>query len=185
MFRTLFVALLSLALLAPGSAYSDPKKVRIWASGNSVSAAATDVDGNGTGYTSYLKGGGNLGPFTLTNAGDVAEWDGVSFCNFDPESGLPDSVEIYYLANSSVLRTIGGDQLFLELNTSPPSPYCVTFANTSATFELYADVVGGTGRFEGATGSIHFTGEVPQVLQLLTPFEIKGEGTIDIPRRRP
>ena len=68
MFRTLVVLLVGLTLLGPGSALADPKKVKIWASGTSISSNAANTDGSmEPGFHSYLKGGGSLGPFTLTN----------------------------------------------------------------------------------------------------------------------
>lgn len=164
-------------LLAAAAHSGGPIPVDLRASGTAVPSNAADLDENATGYHSYLEGRGSLGRFTLTNAGDVSDWDGSSFCDFDPETGAPIAVELVYLGNASVLRTAAGDQLYLELDSSPPSTYCANFIDNSSTFELYATVVGGTGRFKGATGTIYFSGS-GQALSGLTPFELTASGEL-------
>lgn len=101
----------SIALIAL-SGWSQPveaKKLKMWASGVAVSSAAVDLDENGEpGFHSTLRGHGSLGPVSIDSVGDLAGWDGTSFCDFDPDSGAPIAVEVFYLGFSTVIRTIGG-----------------------------------------------------------------------------
>jgi hypothetical protein len=156
----------------------------MWASGVSNSSMAADLDENGEpGFRSHLRGGGNLGPVTLDTMGDLTVWDGVSFCDFDPASGAPIAVEIYYIGFSTVIRTIGGDQIYIESNGSAPGTFCFNFVDNTSTYEVLGDIVGGTGRYAGASGWINISGS-GTALANLDPFDANIRGEIHLQSKK-
>ncbi|MGE0624708.1 MAG: hypothetical protein AB7I04_03665 [Pseudomonadales bacterium] len=177
MTRLLFTALTAM-LMAAWAGTVDARQLKMWATGTSVPSNASDLDEFPPGFHSTLEGGGNLGPFTVTNAGDLGQWDGSTFCDHD-DTGAPVAVLLHYLGFSSVVRTIGGDQLYLRANGSAPGSLCYNFVFDTFTWETNGDIVGGTGRFEGATGSIHMAGS-GRSLGNLDPFEAKITGELHL-----
>lgn len=162
---------------------AETKEVRFEASGSGFDSQEADADGNLTGGSvSVGAGRDSLGRFTFNGVGDLADWDGVSFCDFDPETGYPSGVLLYYVALSQVLRYENGDLLLLELAGSPPSTLCFNFVDyVSYTFETYTEIVGGTGRLEGASGAFHGQGR-GQNLQHMGAFSASGTGEVHLPR---
>ena len=108
-----------------------------------------DVNGDMTGGGEQtLSGRGTFGRADNHAASDIV-FSGAP-CDFDPDtSGL--LLEV--IAHSNILRARNGDQLFRTMSSSPPSTICFNPVTLIAKLTVYLDVVGGTGRFEGATGS--------------------------------
>jgi hypothetical protein len=127
-------------------------------SGSYVPSADADVDGDMQGGAiGTTVGDGTAGRTSMTAWNDVAQWDGETFCDFDAD-GNPVAVPVYYVSIDTVSRVANGDLLYGRLASSPPSPLCFNFNDSTFTFEVYLDVVGGTGQFEDATGQLHFIG---------------------------
>ena len=84
------------------------------------------------GFVSETQGKGSVGKFRQNNVGDLADWDGVSFCDFDPETGEPAGLLLNYLTLSSVLRVKEGDLLRFEMSNSPPSTLCFKFIDNQS-----------------------------------------------------
>lgn len=172
--------LAALGALATGV---DAREVRLWTAGESLSSDTYNYNGDDvSGFESRLEGWGSLGRVVLTTAGDLIDYDGASApCDFD-EAGNAVAIPLTYLNVSSVIRNLRGDQLYTEQASSPPSTVCFNFVDFSLTYELYVDVVGGTGRFEGATGTLVTRGSGQQ-LTSVGPFEGYTEGTLFFPGR--
>lgn len=112
-------------------------------SGTAV-ANEIDVDLDGvTGNTATFQGRGQFGNFVVQAHVEHTAWDGMSLC--DPSSAL-----LYTTVWSGALTYANGDQLYLELSDGV---LCAK-ADGSYTEEVNLNITGGTGRFEGATGSI-------------------------------
>lgn len=145
---------------------------RATTTGWSLPSEEQDVDNvldDGEGFITTVSGRSNLGPVTSNSVGDVAEWDTVSFCG-------PNDLLFDYLAATSIIQLKNGDQIFAELDTAQPANFCFNVLDASATFELTQLIVGGTGRFAGASGSLRTEG-VSQGLagQTALTYETKGK----------
>ena len=88
-------------------------------------------------------------------------------------------VLINYESGSFIDTAANGHQLYRRLADSPTSTLCFDFTNERFTFNLYVDVVGGTGRFSGATGSAVVTGSGSNVADGHSAFEFTLKGTLD------
>jgi hypothetical protein len=167
------------------AAQTEAREVRLWTTGESVSSEIYNYSQDEVpGFWSRLEGQGTLGPVVLTTAGDLIAYDNVSApCDFD-EQGNPIAIPLEYLGASSVIRTRRGDQLYTEQASSPPSTICFNFLTGSLTYELYVDVVGGTGRFAGAMGTLVTRGSGQQ-LRSVGPFDGYTEGTLLFPGGEP
>ena len=106
------------------------------------------------------------------------EFDGVSFCDFDPVTTFPSGAILNYISASAIFTSENGGQLYFVLNPSPPSTLCFNFVDESFTFEQFFDITGGTGQFEGATGSIFNTGSGQIVADNHGAFEFQFTGLI-------
>jgi len=178
MLRYFCAALLLLSYVPDSAVAAEAKDVKMASSGWSVSSTAADSDASGTGgFVSELPGKGSLGKYVRKNAGDLADWDGVSYCDFDPVTVIPSGVVLDYLTLSSVIRVSNGDRLELEMSSSPPSTLCFNFVFNNFTLEVYSDVVGGTGGFSGATGSIESRGG-GRSLQNMSSFDLQSIGVL-------
>ncbi len=126
------------------------KRVRGTASGWVHYSAAADLNDDGfSGVLGQSRGKSNLGQFDSSNSGDVLPWDGLSFC----DSG--NGILLTYGSSSSVIRLKSGDLIYGRLSETIPSTLCFNIVdNVSYSFELHEDVLGGTGRYEGATGTM-------------------------------
>jgi hypothetical protein len=134
------------------------KKLHISFSGTSFSSSDADSDGDlqgGSRGSGVIKG--SLGNGVYASQGDTDEWDGSTFCAFD-DNNAPIAVELVYVSNSGVTTFENGDQLMSTLASSPPSTLCFNFVDGTSSFKIYRDIQGGTGRFEGATGTTEVTG---------------------------
>ena len=130
------------------------------ASGSSTTSIEIDSDMNADlGSIGSAAGTDSCnGRFTADSAGELAEWDQVTYCDFD-EYGTPAGVKLLYLSFSQVVRYRKGDLLFQEQDDSQPSWFCYHFDDpNSSTYEVHSVITGGTGRFEGASGSSVGTG---------------------------
>jgi len=118
---------------------------------------AAEIGTGGGGSTSTASGQSSLGVFSVSGAGAVDFTDFLGFCDVD---GSDDPAEqndwlFPYTALAQVMRFENGDLLFQELSAEA-STFCLSSAapNDRLRFEVHTDVVGGTGRFEGASGSV-------------------------------
>jgi hypothetical protein len=110
-----------------------------------------DVDGDGIGGEANFLGRGTFGR-THNHAVTDIVFNGAP-CDIDPVTGVPSGVSLDVIEHSNILVTSKGDQIFRTLSDSQPSTVCFNFVKGSSTLIAYLDIVGGTGRFEGATGS--------------------------------
>jgi len=146
--------------------------------GTSFSSADTDINGDlEGGNRSVVTGNGTFGSSYSAGQGDLLPWDNASYCDFD-ETGLPRGLELTYFANAGVSTYKNGDQLYTVQSTSPPSTLCFNYTDGTSSYEIYRDVVGGSGRFEGASGTGKLTGSAIPVQQGFSA--IKGETTGEI-----
>ncbi len=153
--KLLFAAILAAALLglivAFAGAASQEKPFQATFAGSLVNKSDfsyTDVvtDSSSTGF---FQGKSTLGNFTaqlVTTAGATGK-DCAGANNAKGAEGRMKGSAYIFTFNDT------GDQLFLQLNASKSSLYCgVTGVGTAGV--SYLDVISGTGRFEGATGSL-------------------------------
>ena len=148
-------------------------------SGWSLASDAADSNGDGEGGgTSQVQMNGTYGNSTGSARSDLLPWDGFSFCDFDPDSGIPSGVLLKYETRSSVARFANGDLLYTVLDPAADSTLCFNFVDSrTGTFEIFSLVVGGTGRFESATGELVSTGKSTAIQSGHSgiEFEINGE----------
>lgn len=155
---TIGICLLVVATGASAETY------RIELSGWGMPSQEADADGsmgNGTEATVFGKGafGGTVNHYVI----DFADWDGSSFCDFDAETGVPGGALLYVIRHSNILRTESGDLLYRNMANSPPSTICFNFSTGQSSSTIYLDIMGGTGRFRGATGSsVYINAVFPQ-----------------------
>ena len=122
-------------------------------SGWSRTDVAVDNDGDGEpGLVSQQTGTGTLGPAVSTGIAENAAWDGQSFCAYNDE-GVAEGILLTSIATTNVIRTATGDLLYSKLASSPPSTVCFNFVTSVAQVESYLDIIGGTGRYKGASGT--------------------------------
>lgn len=120
-----------------------------------VSGENSDADRNGdmeSGGYSIMSGNGTLGRATTYASFDGGTWDGSTFCAFN-ENGQPEGILLYSVDSTEVARAANGDLLYRKQASSPPSTVCFNFITSTAVVESYYDIIGGTGRFEGANGN--------------------------------
>lgn len=158
-FRAAVLTLASAGLLAGAGAAAEDgdgavHQYKINSSGWEVYSAGADFDGSmSNGNETTALGHGTFGATVEHAMTDFADWDGTSFCDFDPDTGAPRALEVVLIAYSSILVTPNGDQLIRKISSSPASTICFNFTTFMAENTVYLDVVGGTGRFEGASGN--------------------------------
>ena len=114
------------------------------------------------------KSKGPFGPATSSNLSEI-----------DPEelgSCGPNSVKFRYAAYTSVERYQNGDLIFSGLDPDPdnPSTGCFNIIDGTGTVTMNFVILGGTGRFEGATGwgTATGTGSIPLAWELVPSFRI-------------
>jgi hypothetical protein len=108
-------------------------------------------------------GEGTFGKSTSNTMTQTGEWFG-SFCVLDPANDVI-IVELPILINSTVFRFANGDLLYTALTPLPPSRLCVDTWRPALTAEIYLDITGGTGKFEGATGSLFLRRNAKALIQ--------------------
>ena len=119
---------------------------------------------------------GSLGKTHSTGLTKLGEWDGFSFCELEP--GVP-GLLIAYVSGSAVDTAANGDQLYRQLADTPASTLCFNFNDESFTFTIHTNVIGGTGRFRGASGSVVVTGSGQTVAEGLSAFSSSYRGNLD------
>ncbi len=119
---------------------------------------------------------GTLGRTNTSGLTNLGEWDEVSFCEYAP--GVL-GLLLTYESGSFIDTAANGDQLYRVLSAEPASTLCFDFTNERFTFTLYQDVVGGTGRFEGATGTAVTKGSGQNVGEGHSAFTFSLKGKID------
>ena len=120
-------------------------------SGWFMSNPEADVDGDGTGGEATFSGRGTFGRSINDAVSDVV-FTGAP-CDIDPVTGVPNGVSLNVIEHSNILVASNGDQIFRTLSSSQPSTLCFNFVHGTSSMTAYLDIVGGTGRFEGVTGS--------------------------------
>ena len=162
------------ALLATASTGAYGQAIPLKQSGSGWSDA-TAIDSNGDGepkFSSWSASTGSLGGANTNGLTELLPWDTVTFCG-------PNHVQLDYFSASFVDRAANGDLLFRVMSNSPPSTLCFDFVNETFTFEVYTDVTGGTGRFEGHGGTGIITGSGTSVADGQSGFEFELNGTIE------
>jgi len=176
----LAAALLAATLAAPVLA----APFQSTSSGTTFASADADLNGDltGGGRGSGLAKG-TFGPAAIVSQADLLGPTGT-FCAFDPDiPQRPIAIELAYFANDSVATFENGDQLISRMASSPPSTVCFNFIDGTSTFEIHRDIVGGTGRFDGATGVLHTTGTARRLTPTATggfsAFQARTVGEIE------
>jgi len=165
MYKTFLLVVGCLFWLTAPTAIGNKKSLTIDSSGWVKQSSEVDLNGDlDTGGESTSHGKSTMGPVSSGGMSDLIPWDGVTFCDFDPDSGLPIAVELVYAGTASITRFQNGDLLYTVMNPSPPSTLCFNFIDSTSTFTIYTDVTGGTGGFEGATGTAVSTGSAENVV---------------------
>lgn len=126
----------------------------------------TDVDVNANGSALSLLNLSGTGTFGSSTSNDVAETGPFAgeFCEFFPPDVIV--VRIPIIARSSIIRFPNGDLLYATLaSDGPPSSLCADINSPTNTSEVHLVITGGTGRFNGATGSLLVTASSTTVLR--------------------
>ncbi len=153
---------------------------------NSFSGATTPSEEANTsgdltpGSISQSRRKGSFGTAHQSGRSDLIAWDGVSFC--DSGGGQFTGVELVY-HSASIISSYDkrGDQLYAVMSASPVSTLCVNLVSSvSSVFEIHHDVIGGTGRFEGATGQYSIEGTFTRVQPGHNGFTATSSGDITL-----
>jgi hypothetical protein len=165
-------ALLSLSMLGLTQA-AFAETVRFRASLDAT-AHPTAVDSNGDGEVAYFgiwEGRSNLGPVSQEGLAEFLPWDGATFCG-------PTNVEVAYRFAEYALRFKDGSRLFTTLSSGT---FCINYATGTYDSTLEVKVIGGTGRFAGATGTLGLQVSSQAVFpDGLGVFTATYEGTINV-----
>jgi hypothetical protein len=140
-------ALLSSCLLLPAtvtSAETIPFHAKLQETSHPT-AIDTNSDANPAIFV-LAEGKSNLGRTTRHGWVEVLPWDGATFCG-------PTHVLIDYRYGESVFRFLDGSQLFAHFKSGG---LCFDFSAGSFAADGEIEIVGGTGRFEGASGILTF-----------------------------
>ena len=132
----------------------------------------TGVDPDGPGPAAHLfradhQGNGPGGRFTLQNRSALFEWDEVSFCSST-------EVLLHFFSYASIQRVANGDLIYSNL---VDGSLCYDFVDDEFTFSIDLEIIGGTGRYEGATGWTtlegqgKIVGDVPEFSGITGEFE--------------
>jgi hypothetical protein len=98
---------------------------------------------HGIGY-----GRSNLGPTTIDAWSELLPWDGSSFCG-------PTHLLLQFRFVDIKTRTRDGSRFFSSLDSGSA---CFDFTTGNYSFELEMNILGGMGRFAGATGRYTVSG---------------------------
>jgi hypothetical protein len=113
-------------------------------------AVDTNADGQAAGF-GVGQGRSTLGPVTREGWVETLPWDGVTFCG-------PTHVQINYRFAESSFRFKDGSRVFAVFSSGA---LCFNFATGTFTANGEIEVIGGTGRFQGATGTLRFEASSP------------------------
>lgn len=131
----------------------------------SGSAAANPIDMNENtmidAFTGIIQGNSNLGFITAQHIYeiDITQSKPTTKCSAD-------EIEALVTILSAITRHPNGDLLYLKRMESNTGVSCYNLTSNMMTYEYDLDIVGGTGRFTGATGMVHYKGN-GQVLDAL------------------
>lgn len=177
-------------LLACGHGYAQPNgpsELNERFSGSFFVSNDIDVNGDGEGGSrTFLHGNSrqsnNGGPSRIQYQveNDTLPWDGQTFCDFD-DTGNPVAVEIVYIHSTFVRRTSNADLLYVAMSSSPPSTLCFNFVDNSYTLELFYEVIGGEGIYEGASGQIRTTASGTQFSPTMGGLIGEMKGSLQLP----
>lgn len=104
---------------------------------------------------------------------ELTPWDGVSFCG-------PTHVLLRYRYLENAYQTADGSAFFGTLNNGT---VCFDFATAHYTITLVVDIVGGTGRFEGASGQVAIDAHSDKpFINAFSAFSGTFTGTITTPK---
>lgn len=120
-----------------------------------LQTGTTNVDAAVAGHsTSSVQS--NLGTFEAGARTESLPWDGVTLC-WEPDRGVPIGIVLVKLNDSSVWRFDDGSMIFTRFIEGIN---CFDWQDGSSTFDFDSEIVGGTGLFAGATGTISTSGIV-------------------------
>lgn len=134
----------------------------------------TMVDTNGDGIFANaitFQLNGSPGKATLLSLGEFTDFVFV---------GTPGCELRAELVQQSFVETYSDGSMLFFVTTSAFN--CVNLATLEVGGELTATITGGTGRFEGATGSVVVEFEAFPVGQTMNAFTATAKGTIEIPK---
>ena len=173
--------MLALGCLLAGSAYAQERRYRDQIMGTaSPSAFDTNGDGAPAHYVTF-SGTSNYGP---VHGAFLVEYD---FLKVAPHADCAaGTVKIPIVVSASTrAMTVQDSQLFLR-DESESARFCLNPEKGSFTMSLKGSFAGGTGRFQGATGSYEYrgTGQVLVMDKAGLPFggfAVTTEGVIRLP----
>ena len=130
-----------------------------------ASLLPTAVDMNGDGVTANAVDAfgtfSGLGEVTAKGRSESLPWDLASFCS-------PTEIKLKFLIHNGVMTASNGDLLFYVLDANnPANEFCVNIVD-GVSFRGTTNylIVGGTGRFTGATGYFTLEGRGTRILNL-------------------
>lgn len=139
------------------------------------SASPTGVDTNGDGEAATpgaSQGRSNLGAFTTQSWDELLPWDGQTFCG-------PTHVQLQYRFFELLQTFADGSRLFSQLTSGT---LCFDFTTGAAEADIDSEVVGGSGRFAGASGQLSTRAQLDHAFPNgLAAFSGESRGTITLP----
>lgn len=142
----------------------DSDNLRDRFSGSFFTTKDIDINGDGDGGSrTHLTGSSRRAhqPISYEVENDILPWDGSTYCAVD-DAGNPVAVELTYIYSTFVRRSSNRNLLYGNMASAPPSTLCFNFVDNSYTLTLYYDLIGGEGRYRGATGQAVVSAEGTQ-----------------------
>jgi hypothetical protein len=134
--------LASAALLLATAASADTRPyTSVWDSVAFPGTFDANADGSAADH-GIVHGRSNLGPLTSDVWSELLPWGGASFCG-------PTHLLLRFRFVDIKTRTSDGSRFFSSLDSGSA---CFDFTTGNFTFEIHMNIVGGVGRFAGATG---------------------------------
>lgn len=167
-------------LLLAGTAEAQPFN----GSASGWGVPASEIGTSGGGSSSSASGRSTLGSFTASGNGAVDYATFLGFCDVDGSDDPGEQTDwlFPYELLSQVVQIENGDQIFQELSQSRLSTLCLSSdaSHSRLRFEIYTETVGGTGRFDGASGTSVSRG-TGHNLSTMGGFSSTFEGEISLP----
>jgi len=178
--RQMATAALALTLLGATNVHAEHQRVKIAFSGSAIATQIILQPGAGRAIEATGAGDGSLGPFTIheVDANPPTPSGTCGGPNFLLFPVLP--------LGGSVLRFEDGSLLLVK--TTVGGSVCVDVTEETVSITNHLQIVGGSGRFENASGSLVFqlSGSFllvdPTGVPVLVAFTAKGTGTIALPK---